>query len=85
MRDVTICYGMTETSPVSFQTSPDGASGWAAGLGVESLRQLLTHAACCCLPGCPGLSCQAARVTSTACSLFSRPAGALLQIQRRRG
>lgn len=24
MRDVTICYGMTETSPVSFQTSPTG-------------------------------------------------------------
>ena len=23
MSDVTICYGMTETSPVSFQTSPD--------------------------------------------------------------
>jgi len=23
MTDVTICYGMTETSPVSFQTSPD--------------------------------------------------------------
>jgi fatty-acyl-CoA synthase len=23
MRDVTICYGMTETSPVSFQSSPD--------------------------------------------------------------
>jgi fatty-acyl-CoA synthase len=23
MRDVTICYGMTETSPVSFQTAPD--------------------------------------------------------------
>ncbi|SEI75164.1 fatty-acyl-CoA synthase [Allopseudospirillum japonicum] len=23
MRDVTICYGMTETSPVSFQTEPD--------------------------------------------------------------
>ena len=25
MRDVTICYGMTETSPVSFQTCPDDA------------------------------------------------------------
>lgn len=24
MADVTICYGMTETSPVSFQTSADG-------------------------------------------------------------
>src|SRR6266487_6653342 len=23
MNEVTICYGMTETSPVSFQTSPD--------------------------------------------------------------
>lgn len=23
MSEVTICYGMTETSPVSFQTSPD--------------------------------------------------------------
>lgn len=24
MRDVTICYGMTETSPVSFQTCTEG-------------------------------------------------------------
>jgi acyl-CoA synthetase (AMP-forming)/AMP-acid ligase II len=29
MADVTICYGMTETSPVSFQTSADG--GWVGG------------------------------------------------------
>lgn len=25
MKEVTICYGMTETSPVSFQSSPDNS------------------------------------------------------------
>lgn len=41
-QDVTVCYGMTETSPVSFQSHVDGASGDRAG---------------CLKPsGCPGIS-----------------------------
>ena len=37
MRDVTICYGMTETSPVSFQTCTEGELCWAVPTGMQLL------------------------------------------------
>ena len=33
MPEVTICYGMTETSPVSFQSGPDDPPKYSAGCG----------------------------------------------------
>ncbi len=39
MREITICYGMTETSPVSFQSSPDDP----AALRVATVGQVHPH------------------------------------------
>ncbi len=41
-RDITICYGMTETSPVSFQTAPDDP----VALRAETVGRVQPHVEC---------------------------------------
>lgn len=60
MSDVTICYGMTETSPVSFQTSVEGGwvGAWGGGwlcVGAWLSRGWPVLAFGCAMAACAGL------------------------------